>query len=155
VQFALARGVREKELDAEILRLGQARPGSYLDTSCDDRWVLHLPRDRSVLLLRGPSREGLDALPRDRSVAWCLEGGEDEPALPTFRFADWRVAGGWTPFAEEIAAYLCESGSAHFAFDSREPAGRLRTAVRGASGDRGHEPRERPENRSGFGSGSR
>jgi acetyltransferase-like isoleucine patch superfamily enzyme len=120
VQFGLAKGVREKELDAELLRLAGARPGSRVDRSRHDRWILELSRDERVILLRGPSSEPLAGYAQERSVVWCLECADPEPVLPTFCFAEWRVTGGWTPFAEEIAAYLCESGSAHFAFDSRQ-----------------------------------
>jgi hypothetical protein len=70
-------------------------------------------------LLLGQSDLELGSLPREQTVIWRLVGGSDSPAVPTFRFGELQVFGGWTPYAERIATILCEEIGAHFVFESR------------------------------------
>ena len=73
-------------------------------------------------MLRGDSEADLDDLPREQTVIWRLAGGSDAPGVPTFRFGELRVLGGWTPYAERIATLLCEEIGAHFVFETRHDA---------------------------------
>jgi len=98
---------RQEQIEADLKHLAAKYPGSVLDDSQPDR------------LLRGDAEVAIDQLARDRTVVWCLAGGGDSPAIPTFRFGELRVLGGWTPFAESIATLLCEEAGAHFVFESR------------------------------------
>jgi hypothetical protein len=109
---------RQEQIEADLKHLAAKHPGSVLDDSQPDRWVLDLPNGR-IVLLRGDAEVAIDQLARDRTVVWCLAGGGDSPAIPTFRFGELRVLGGWTPFAESIATLLCEEAGAHFVFESR------------------------------------
>jgi acetyltransferase-like isoleucine patch superfamily enzyme len=112
---------RQAQIEADLKHLAEKYPDGRLDDSQSDRWVLDLAGGK-IILLRGESDAGLDDLPRKQTVVWRLMGGSDTPPVPTFRFGELRVLGGWTPFAERIATLLCEEIGAHFVFESREDA---------------------------------
>ena len=109
---------RQAQLEADLKHLAAKHPASVLDDSQSNRWVLNL-RNGRIVLLRGEPEEALENLPRNQTVVWRLAGGSDHPAVPTFRFGELRVLGGWTPFAERVAKTVCEEIGVHFIFESR------------------------------------
>lgn len=89
---------------------------SSIDDARDDMWVLTLPGRGKVVLLRNSESRCPEGYPREKTVVWRLSSPENEPSVPTFQFDLLSIRGGWTPFAESIAACLCERAGYHFVF---------------------------------------
>jgi acetyltransferase-like isoleucine patch superfamily enzyme len=109
--------VRREKMD-DMLRLCATHfRGSRLDESSSDLWRLLLAGGNKVYLIREDSATIDPAeIVVARSVIWTLFEHTVAPGPPTFCFERLTVFNGWTPFAEEIAAFLCEYGGAHFTF---------------------------------------
>lgn len=111
---------RQAQIETDLRALAAKHATRELDDSQSNRWELQMAGGK-IILLRGESEDAvLNQLSRQKTVVWRLAGGSDTPSVPTFRFGELRVLGGWTPYAERIAALLCEEAGVHFVFDSRE-----------------------------------
>lgn len=112
--------VRQAKMEEIFRECRHVSRRTTLDESRDDLWTMTLPGRGKILLLRNREARCPEDSPREATVAWQLFGEEDEPRVPTFQFDTLRIRGGWTPFAESIAAFLCESAGIHFVFDGRQ-----------------------------------
>lgn len=109
---------KREALDSKLRALANAHPGSRIEET-ERVWTLSLPGSRRVILLREGDLAGLKDLFPGRTVVWKLHGAETSPPVPFFCFEDLTVYGKWTPFAEDIAAFLCSATGVHFFFHQR------------------------------------
>lgn len=111
-------------IDGLLRMLGASTPGSRLDDVRDDLWRLTLPGGKAVHLLRtDKATVAADGLTPAKHVIWTLPARDGLPPVPTFCFDHLTVYNGWTPFAEQVAAFLCRDGGAHFVWAARKEGG--------------------------------
>jgi acetyltransferase-like isoleucine patch superfamily enzyme len=108
------RQARAEKLESDFRALAELAPGSSLDDSWPDYWVLTLPRRKRVVLVRDGGAD-VTALLSGATVVWTAVRDRDYP-VPTFDFSCLTVHGRRTALAERIAAFLCASRAVHFAF---------------------------------------
>jgi acetyltransferase-like isoleucine patch superfamily enzyme len=110
------------EMEKALEEYAATEKSSYLHKVNEDYWVLTLRDNYRIIFLRGQEipKEVVAEQPSNKTIIWCLHSFENDLQVPTFVFGDLTVKGGWTPFAERIAKFLCEQGGAHFIFLPRE-----------------------------------
>lgn len=86
-----------------------------------DIWTMATRAGRRLYLVRFPSaRLNVENLPRHQVVVWALCSQMRIPGVPTFCFPQLTVFGPHTPFAEQVANYLCVKCGAHFVFSDEQ-----------------------------------
>jgi hypothetical protein len=77
-----------------------------------DDWTADLPAGRQLILCLGGKKTDTGNLRPQSVVVWRMTG--DQGSIPAFCFSDLTIYGERTPFADEVAGYLCEHCGTHF-----------------------------------------
>ena len=107
---------QQHKIDGLLRLLARQMRGSRLDESNEESWRLELSGGNTIHLLRQPGARIAPGLVNSRAIIWTLLPSGIVAGATNFCFERLAVCGPWTPFSEEVAAFLCRSG-AQFVFD--------------------------------------
>jgi hypothetical protein len=119
VKFGVDDQVCLSTMERAFKRLPEAFPEGILDCSRSDVWQFSVPGKGRVVLLRDRSYKPIKEIAEEPTVVWRLRRDAEHFGVLTFEFAEQLVSGGWTPFADKIADFLCRVAGIHFAFEDR------------------------------------
>jgi acetyltransferase-like isoleucine patch superfamily enzyme len=118
VRMGVTEEVLLAQMEEALLEYAATEKSSCLQKVKEDYWMLTLPGNYQIIFLRGKEipKEVLVEQPSNKTIIWSLYAFEKTNQVPTFFFGDLSIKGGWTPFAERVANFLCEKAGIHFIF---------------------------------------
>lgn len=118
VRMSVTEEVQLAKMEEALLEYAATEKSSYLHKVKEDYWILTLRGNHRIILFRsqGIPKEVEAERPSNKTIIWCLHDFESNIQVSTFVFRNLTVKGGWTPFAERVANFLCEKAGFHFIF---------------------------------------
>jgi len=108
---------QQRKIEGLLRLFAEQKSGSCLDESQKEIWRLDVNGGNAIVLLRTPESGTVANKAGGPALFWSLSYRGVVPGETNFCFERLTVFGPWTPFAEEVAGFLCCSG-AQFVFDS-------------------------------------